>query len=932
MRTRLSLRALVAALALLLISSGRIVAQQNLAPDAYFGFKIGADGELAAYPKILEYFQAIAKQTDRVKYEELGKTTMGNSYALLRISSPQNLARFDRLIEINRRLADPRGLSDAEAQKLAMEGKPFYLLYATIHSTEVSNGQAIIHIVHRLATENSVQIREILDNSVILMVPSQNPDGQHLVIDHWYKTKGTPYNRTYPDLYHKYVGHDDNRDWFMFTQKETRMNIELVQNKFKPIITHDMHQQGGGGSRIFVPPFTEPFDPNMHPLLRLGQATVGQAMASALLAEGKEGVAWEDQYDMWTPARQYMVYHGQPRILTEIASSGNLADPFVNPQKGRPIGPQESRGHFPVPYSKDTWTLGQQVDYGITAALAGMSHVAKYGHEWLYNFYRVHRDWVNYNQGPFAFVVPAEQKDPYGAYEMLSILQFGAVEIHKAAAPFTANGKQYGAGSFVIKTAQPYGAFAKTMLERQNYPDLRLFPGGPPEPPYDVTGHTLWMLTGATVDAIDQPFEASLEMVKTVAPLPAAVAPRPKGAYLVGPESYGTFKIVAELQKANVPLYRTSKGFDASNGTAATTKAKGNPEGLPPQTFAPGTWVIPATPVSQQIVERAAKSVGVSVAPTDKLPAVDGYRLKPNTKVGLYRAANNMPAGWLMWMLEQYGINHEVMKSQDFQGDLNAKYDVILLPSGTTKPRMLNGLDPKRNDPAEWSWAFGIGEAGWAKLKTFVENGGTLLAIGSAVDTARDLLDLPIERTLPVAPPRFGPGAQSAVTQGAGNVEAALRDAFSSPARLMQTLRDRVADPQSLFYCPGSLLNNEFDPNHPVAWGMPASWPVFFDDDQAYRLRPGFGVHAEVVSRYPRQNVLASGWLLGEEYLRDQANIIAFRIGKGYVVTYGSQIDFRTQPRATFKLIFNAMFHGPSTPVTAAQMGRPALAPTNDQQ
>jgi hypothetical protein len=912
MRTRLSLRALVAALALLLISSGRIVAQQNLAPEAYFGFKIGADGELAAYPKILEYFQALAKQTDRVKYEELGKTTMGNSYALLRISSPQNLANFDRLVEINRRLADPRGLSEAEAQKLAMEGKPFYLLYATIHSTEVSNGQAIINIVHRLATENSVQIKEILDNAVVLMVPSQNPDGQHLVIDHWYKTKGTPFNRVYPDLYHKYVGHDDNRDWFMFTQKETWMNIELVQNKYKPIITHDMHQQGGNGARIFVPPFTEPFDANMHPLLRMGQSTVGQAMASALLAEGKEGVAWEDNYDMWSPARQYMVYHGQPRILTEIANS-NLADPVKSPN-GRPLGWQESRAHFPVPYSKDTWTLGQQVDYGVTVALAGMSHVAKYGHEWLFNFYRVHRDWVNYNQGPFAFVVPAEQRDPYGVFEMLSILQFGAVEIQRATAPFTANGKAYAAGSFVIKTAQPYGAFAKTMLERQNYPDLRIFPGGPPEPPYDVTGHTLWMLTGVTVDAIDKPFDASLEMVKSVAPMASTVAARPKGAYLVGPESYGTFRMVAELQKANVPLYRAAKSFDR---------------------FAAGTFVIPATAAAQPIVERNAKALGINVAGTDKPPAVDGFRLKPNTKVGLYKAAGNMPAGWLMWMLEQYGLNHEVMKSQDFQGDLNAKYDVILLPSGTTKPRMLNGLDAKRNDPAEWSWAFGIGDAGWAKLKTFVENGGTLLAIGSAVETARDLLDLPIERALPQAAPRFGQGggAQGGAAQtGPASIDAALRDAFSSPARLMQTLRDRVAEPESLFYCPGSLLNNEFDPNNPVAWGMPASWPVFFDDDQAYRLRPGFGVQAEVVSRYPREKVLASGWLLGEEYLRDQANIVAFRIGKGYVVTYGSQIDFRTQPRTTFKLIFNAIFHGPSTPVPAAQMGRATTTTTTNEQ
>jgi hypothetical protein len=888
-------------------------------PEQFFGFRPGADGELARYPKVLEYFQLAAKTTDRVKYEEIGKTTMGNSYALVRISSPQNLARFDRLVEINRRLADPRGLSDAEAQKLAAEGKPFYLLYATIHSNEVSNGQAIITIVHRLATENSPMIRQILDDSVVLLVPSQNPDGQHLIIDHWYKTKGTPFNRVYPDLYHKYVGHDDNRDWFMFTQKETRMNIELVQNKYKPIITHDMHQQGAGNSRIFVPPFTDPFDPNIHPILAAGQATVGQAMASALLAEGKEGVAWVEGYDMWTPARQYMVYHGQPRILTEIASS-NLADPYVNPQKGRPIGPQQSRWNFPVPYSKDTWTLQQQVDYGITAAMAGMSHVAKYGREWLYNFYRVHRDWVNYDKGPYAFVVPATQRDPYATYEMLDILKFGEVEIHRASASFSAGGKQYPAGSWVIKTAQPYGAFAKTMLEKQKYPDLRLFPGGPPEPPYDVTAHTLWMLMGVTVDAIDKPFDASLELLKTIAPVATPAPARAKGAYLVGPESYGVFKVVAELQKANVPTFRAAKSFE-SNG----------------QSFAPGTFVIPPVPAAHKIVENAARQLGLPVYAAERAPAVDGFRLKPGTRVGLYRGANNMPGGWMMWMLEQYGINYQVVTAQDFS-DLSAKFDVILLVSGITRQRIVNGLDMKRNDPAEFGWAAGVGEEGWKKLRAFVENGGSLLAIGTAVEAARDLLDLPIERALPAGGGRFGGGGGAGAAAAAtlentpGAVDRTLRDAFSSPARLMQVLRDRVADPQNLFYCPGSLLLNEFDPTHPVAWGMPSSWPVFFESDQAYRIRPGFGVDVAVAARYPRENILQSGWLLGEEYLKDQANIMSFRVGKGYVVTYGSQIDFRTQPRATFKLVFNGLFHGPSTEVPAAQMGRMPAGSTEQQR
>lgn len=921
MRNRLVSASLTLALTMFVSLPAVVAAQQIPAPAQFFGFTPGADGELARYPKVLEYFQLIAKSSDRVTFDVIGKTTMGNDYALLKISSPQNLAKFDRLVEINRRLADPRGLSDAEAQKLSVEGRPFYLLYATIHSTEVSNGQAIIDIVHRLATDSSTATKEILDNSVVLLVPSQNPDGQHLVVDHWYKTKGTAYNRVFPDLYHKYVGHDDNRDWFMFTQKETRMNIDLVQNKYKPIITHDMHQQGATGSRIFVPPFTEPFDPNMHPLLRSGQATVGQAMALALIAEGKEGVAWEDRYDMWSPARQYMVYHGQPRILTEIAAS-NLADPYTNPQKGKPIGPQESHAHFPVPYSKDTWTLKQQVDYGVTAALAGMSHVAKYRQEWLYNFYRVHRDWVSYSKGPYAFVVPATQRDPFATYEMLEILKTGEVEIHKAGAAFSAGGKQYPAGSWVIKTAQPYGAFAKTMLEKQDYPDLRLFPGGPPEPPYDVTGHTLWMLMGVDVDAVEQPFETALELQKTIVPVAAAVPARAKGAYLIGPESYGIFKVITELQKANVPTFRAAQAFESpSTGSGQAV------------TFAPGTLVIPPTAAAQKVVEHAAKTLGIPVFAADRAPAIDGFRLKPGTKVGLYKGANNMPSGWMMWILEQYGISYEIVKAPDFQGDLNAKFDVILLPAGISRQRIVNGLDMKRNDPAEWGWAAGVGDEGWKKLRGFVENGGTLLAIGSAVETARDLLDLPIEKALPEAPPRFGPGAQQTSTRQvpASDVDKALKDAFTSPAQLMHVLRDRVADPENLFYCPGSLLMNEFDPANPVAWGMPAKWPVFFETDQAYRLRPGFGIETAVAARYPRENILQSGWLLGEEYLKDQANVVSFRIGKGFVVTYGSQVDFRAQPRATFRLLFNGLFHGPSTHVTAQQMERLAVATTNEQ-
>jgi hypothetical protein len=541
------------------------------------------------------------------------------------------------------------------------------------------------------------------------------------------------------------------------------------------------------------------------------------------------------------------------------------------------------------------------VDYGVTVALAGMAHMAKYRTTWLENFYRVNADWTARKEAPYAFVVPASQRDPFETMELLGILKFGDVEVHRARAPFRAGEKPYEAGSWVVKTAQPSGAFAKTMLERQNYPDLRLFPGGPPKTPYDVTAQTLWMLMGVQVDTIEEPFEADLEAVKTIEPPAAPAFPKSKSAYLVGPESNAAFIAAAKLQKAGVALTRATRSFESGG-----------------RTFAAGTWIVPASTAATTVLDAESRQHGLAVYGADRTPTVDALKLNPSARIGIFKAANNMPAGWMKWLFEQYGFNHDYVTARDFTGDLASKFDVIVLPAGTTRDRIVRGLDASRNDPAEWSWAFGVGEEGWTKLRDWVKAGGTLLAIGSATETARELLDLPIEKALPETDRRARflarGGAQTPQPSvPAGEVDRALREAFSSPARLARSLRDRVIDPTSVFYCPGSLLQNEFDVTNPVAWGMPASWPVFFESDQAYRIRPGFGVPTEVAARYPAgAPILQSGWLLGEDLLRDQANVVAFRVDRGYVVVYGSQIDFRAQPRATFKLLFNALFNGPA--------------------
>ena len=870
-------------------------AQQVPHPSDFFGFEIGADGEMARYPKILEYLQLLADRSDRITYEERGATTLGNPYVLATISSAGNLARMDRLVEINHRLNDPRGLSDADAMALAREGVPFYFLYATIHSTEVGNTQTLITIAHRLATDESLEIGEILDNVVLLVVPSQNPDGQVLVIDHWYDTQGSAYDRTYPDLYHHYAGHDNNRDWFMFTQTETRLALD-IHRELKPQVTHDMHQMGPTGARIFVPPFQDPHDPNIHPLLIEGQAQIGAAMAAALIAEGKGGVVYDQQYDLWAPARQYMLYHGQPRILTEIASA-RLAYPFVNPAgPGVPLGPQEARLNFPLPYDRGTWRLGDIVDYGFTAVFAALEQVAKYRTTWMENYYRVHRDWVDRDEAPYAFVVNADQRDPFETHELLELLHTGEVEIHQARGPFTAGGKSYPAGSWVIQLAQPAGAFAKTMLERQVYPDLRYYPGGPPIPPYDVTAQTLGLLMGVDIDQIDEPVRADLELLDESPPRRAPMPPSPGWAYLVGPRSNAAFLAAARLQRAGVPLYRATEGFE-SNG----------------REYAPGTWLVPPSPKAAGILEGVSRETGLVVGGANQAPDVPGFRMRAPTRVGLWRAANNMPGGWMRWLFEQYELGHIEISSLDFDQDLSNKYDVIVLPSGTTRSRIVFGLDPQHHDET-WRWAYGVGNDGWNALAQWVLDGGTLVALGSAVATARDLLDLPIE---PVLPQRRG------IPRDTADGTAGLRETFQSPAQLPDTLRERVVEPTSLFYCPGSLLKQEFNPNHPVAFGMPERWPVFFRFDQAYRLTPSFDIVAETVSRYPDEaDMVASGWLLGDELLRNQANVVAFTVGEGSVVTLGSQVAFRTQTRGTFKLLFNAIFQGPAEPVSAAELAR----------
>src|SRR5881392_1188487 len=473
-------------------------------PKSVLGFEPGEDRRLADWPALLRYYQALAKTSDRVRYRELGKSTLGAPFVALLISSPQNLKSLDRYRQLNARLADPRTIrNNRETQEALRDGRTIVLITSGIHSNEVGGHLTPAILAYRLASDTSAATRTILDNVIVLLVPSLNPDGVSIVTRWYDRTLGTIAEGTSPpELYHHYAGHDNNRDWYAFTQVETQLTVDSLHNVWHPQIVHDIHQMDANGARLFLPPYLDPVEPNVDPLLIDGVNALGSEMAWELAGQGKTGISINSTYDAWTPARAYQHYHGGVRILCETASA-ELASPVDIPfdrlqARERGYNPRERSWNFTNPWRGGRWSLRDIVSYQTEGAYALLNHAARNRERWLANFLNVEthavrgwRDW------PYAYVIPARQ-DSVALSAMLGILRRGGVEIRTATQSFSLQGQRHSAGTYVIVLRQPYAAFAKSLLEPQRYPDRRQYPNGPPERPYDVTAHTLPLLMGVT--------------------------------------------------------------------------------------------------------------------------------------------------------------------------------------------------------------------------------------------------------------------------------------------------------------------------------------------------------------------------------------------------------------------------------------------------
>jgi hypothetical protein len=817
-------------------------------PKDHLGFDVGEDRKLADWPEIVEYFRKIANTSDRVTVEDLGKTTEGNSFIVATVTSPQNHDNLEKLRKAQLRLLDPEGLKPEEAEKLISEGRTIAIISCSIHSTEVGGSQMSMELLHRLSTGTDAEVEEILDNVILLIVPSLNPDGNRMVYDWYQKHLGTPYEGTSPPwLYHKYAGHDNNRDWFMFTLPETRMTVEKIHNRWHPQIVYDIHQMGKKGPRFYVPPYIDPIDPNVDPVIASGCSYMGLAMADALAVANKKGitVAWE--FDAWTPARAYQHYHGGIRILSEAASC-DIATPIEVKESElegeRGFKPRDARWSHVAPWKGGKWSLRDIVDYEFIASMALLRNAAKNRDRWVRGSYEIGKRSLAPNI-PYGFIIPKDQHDPRAFYELLEILRIGDIRLYEAKKAFTAAGIEYPEGSIVVPIAQPYGRFAKTMLEKQVYPDLRKNPTDPPEIPYDVTAQSLGLIMGVEVVQIQDTLDVETQPYLNELPK-GAIRNSGKPYYAFSSSLLASTKVANTLLNKGFTVYRSSDWVDIER-----------------EELKPGSFIVEESKGLNKTLEEGIL-FGVDFHGLDNIPEIAFQVTKP--RVGVYKGwGGNADEGWLRMVLEEYGFEYTSLTPQEIrEGNLSKHIDVLVFPD-QSRDSIMDGMKAQRgSEPNKYEpkYRIGVGEEGTRSVQEFIGDGGCVIAFNKAsMYTIKDLL-APAENPL-------------------------------------EGLKDQE------FYIPGSILKVNLDETHPIAYGYGRDASIFFMSGPAFKLKEGYAV-----AKYPEANPLQSGWILGEKQLHGLAAVADIPSGRGNIILFGFSPHFRNQTRGTFRMLFNAIYYG----------------------
>jgi hypothetical protein len=852
------------------------VARQVPTPASVIGWEPGTDQKIADTAQVVKYFQALAAAApDRTVLTEIGKSGQGRPIQLLAISSEANIKRLARYKEISHRLAMAKNLTDQEAEKLVQEGKAVIVIEHGKDGSEPAPVESAQRLAYHLVTSDDPEVRLIRENVIVLIVPCQNPDGRESFLRWYQKTMGTEYalNGTIPWLDHPYTGHEGNRDMVMLSMPEQQAVATMSWQEWNPQIFVDMHQGVPYPARIFIPPYQEPLNPALSPVLVRGISVVGSAMAMRFEREGKPGVIARATYTQWGDAavRETNAFHNAVTILVEtqerpatwatpgFTSPESIPDSFGIPTAGVGLVPNAPSVFYPNPWMGGKWTYKDQVDYVYTAAMGALVIGAQLKNEWLHNMFLVAKGNIEKGKkgNPFAFVIPPEQWDGGGAIELVNTLRRGAIEVHRATAPFTAGGKSYPAGTYIAFAGQAFWSSLTDVMQPQRHPDLRAYPGGPPIPPYDQAAWTLPMELGVQVDRIDLPFDAQVQLDTT--PVFRRGAVKGQGpVYLLSTRDNASFRALNKLWGAGLQVSRAHSAVNVGG-----------------QSWPIGTFVVRGDaaklgPIAESL---GVDFVGVADIPQNSVPVA-----KP--RVGLYQSwqvtNHNPDEGWTRWILEDYGFDYKTLRDQDVRtGDLSGFSAIIL--SDQESFSIVNGFAPGAMPP---EYVGGIGAEGSANLKRFIERGGTLIMLSGANTFAIQQLGVPIRNSV-------------------------------------------ESVPSTALYAPGSFLRGRVDTTHPLAWGMQPEVPLLYFRRGAPQqlvlevVKPGPGGEKQVsqavsiAAWFGDRNLLLSGWEVGaDRYMAGTPALVQVKLGSGSAVLINFRTQWRGQTRGTFKFLFNSILMG----------------------
>ncbi len=890
---------LAAVLILGLVSPAR--AQHRVTtPREEFGHEIGADYVLVDYAQLHRYWIRLAKESDRMMLDTIGLTSEGRPQIMAVISSAENLAHLDHYRDIARRLARARGVDEAEARRLSQEGKAVVWVDGGLHATEVLGAQQLAELVYQMNDRTDPETLRFLNDVILLVVPA-NPDGMQLVSD-WYMREQDPLKRTtsgVPVLYQKYAGHDDNRDFYMSALAETTNMNRVMYREWYPQIVYDHHQTGPAGTVMFAPPFRDPPNHFLDPLIIIGLDRVGSAMHQRFIAEGKGGTTMRSgaSYSTWWNGgmRTTPYFHNMIGLLTETIGNPTPQEiPFVPAQ-------QLPRADIPLPVEPGPWHFRQSIDYEITANRAVLDYASRNKDHLLFDIWKMGEDaiqagsqdswtikpseitaaeaavrrgtraeWTEWlrkpeNRDPRGFIIPSDQRDFLTATKFVNALLKNGVEVQRATTTFEVAGKSYPAGSWVVKTDQAFRPHVLDMFEAQDYPNDFAYPGGPPIPPYDATGWTLALQMGVrfdrVLDAFDGPFVAVSD--DTVAP--------PAGTVVAADGAAGF--LVDHLNDAFVAVNRVlSAGGKVSWYTTPVSEDAHD--------FGRGAFYLET---DRATVETLAKEKGLSFYGVSRRPSGTAMALRP-VKVGLVDVyGGSMPSGWDRMIFEDFGFDFDVLYPPDLDhGDLS-RYDVLVFPDGLipssdrSSGRGRYGRAGPALDtaavPAEYRRRMGRITVATTvpRILDFVRRGGSVITIGSSTTLA-------YEAGLPVT------------------------DALSQDGKPL---------PPTDFFIPGTLLDLKIDHTTPLADGLGDRVTVMFERSPAFRLGPG--AEAAGVTRvgwYDTPHPLESGWAWGQEHLQGATAIVEAKMGRGRLFFLTPRVTFRSQPHGTFPFLFNGIYYG----------------------